>query len=593
LHLLGIITRFDNVRAKDAFLSKAFRDLILAGDPVATAEAPVSSGLMPIYVCWNPDPKTIDLPVLRDLLDRDRGLWSGSIDQALAKLAAPENEDIRNNCLALEIVDGGRDYVYRHYGGSVAASAGRDFVGRRLSAMAAQSASAKLYGPGYQAVSVRPEPLYSENANTSGLLVQTWRRLVVPTTRDGKVDGYLVANIAARALPDWPLVLPRQGPGVAPPERYQRARERFSILSAVDLTRQIEGAVKGLLGVGQVGVAILSLDLSAFRYVSDQFAKMLGTTALAMTRRPVSELVSDSKILAATAKALASDGHHHETETEVETTDGRKMYARLSFGKMDYNMSPSVALWVTDLTEHKRMEEELREARNLAERENRARQHLMASLAHDIRTPVNAVLGFADALKTLPNIDVKRAREYGGLITVAGDMLSKLIGDLLDLSRLEAGKYRLVKCEIDPADPLNAAIEIARPLAAAKSVELSTKLPKGLSIVADPDALARVAVNLLSNAIKFTQPKGMVSLALRAAKTGGIEFSVTDNGRGISPEALQRIANPFEQTDADEDRKMGTGLGLSIVRGLVELHGGKFSIVSALGKGTTVKVMLP
>lgn len=570
------------------------RDLILAGDPLAVVEQSAAAGLMPFYTCWNPDPATIDLPALGYLLDHGDELAAGGIESATERLRQTRHAEFAGSCLALAVVEGGRDHVYRHYGTAVAQVSGRDYTGVRLSTMAAQAPSARLYVVSYDAIRANPAPLYSENANSQGLATQTWRRLVYPTTgSDGAVDGYLIANVPIRGLSGWPTVVPKSTAGTLFPKRYAEAHDRFAALSAIELNKQIETAARGLLGVGQVGVAILSARLEAFRFVGRHLGAMLGLDAVAMTRRAPRDMLTDPKALEPVIATFAAGAEHCEIEAEIKRDDGSRMFARLSFGRMDYNMGPAVALWMSDLTEHRRLQDELREARNLAERENRGRQRLMASLAHDIRTPVNAVLGFADALKTLPNIDVKRAREYGGLITVAGDMLSKLIGDLLDLSRLEAGKYRLVKRDIDPSEPLSAAVDIARPLAAARSIEISTDLPKGLTIVADPDALARIAVNLLSNAIKFTAPQGKVTLTLGAAKAGGVDIAFVDNGRGISPEALARIANPFEQADADEDRKLGTGLGLSIVQGLVDLHGGGFSIVSAVGKGTTVKVSLP
>lgn len=575
-------------------MENELKELLLAGDPVETVENSQAFALMPIYACWNPDPRTIDVPALVELLAKAKELGAAGIDGAIRYMRDPAHADFASDIAIVEFVDDGRDHVVRYYGRNMVASLGRDYVGTRFSALANQGPSARAFGPSYDAVAMRREALYCENSNTIGLTARTWRRLIVPTIdATGKVDGVIVASGSGDGVPNWPIVTPKQRPGECVPAEYRFARDRYLALSGYELTRQIQTSAHGLLGVGQVGVAILANDLSTFRYVSERFGALLGFDPVSLTGGKLAEILERPEDFAPIRDAFTAGRDTPEFETVIRRRDGSRMFARLSLARIEYNSFASFAVWLTDLTEHKRLQEELAAAQAQTLRESAARQRLWVSLAHDIRTPVNAIKGFADALEILPKVDEARAREYGGLIRRASVMLSTLIGDLLDLSRLDAGKYQLALRDIDPAQPIKAALEIARPLAAAKSIALEVDLAIGLGLKADPDALARVAVNLLSNAIKFTPNGGRIAVCLRPEPRGGVALAISDSGRGISPEALARLTKPYEQADAAGDRRSGTGLGLSIVKGLVELHGGTLELESNLGQGTTVTVSLP
>lgn len=574
-------------------LENTLKDLILAGDPVETVENSQALALMPVYACWNPDPRSIDVPVMVELLARAAELGAGGVEGAIRALRQTDHASLARETSVVEFIDGGRDHLVRYYGRAMVEALGRDYTGVKLSTLAIQGPSARVFGPSYDAVAARREPLYSENSNTIGLLARTWRRLIVPTfDPKGKVDGVIAANGAGYGVPSWPIVTPKARPGEGVALEYRLARDRYLALSGYELTRQIQTSAHGLLGVGQVGVAILANDVATFRYVSERFGALLGLDRIALAGRKIIDILEQPDDFKPVRDAFAAGRDTCECETVIRHKNGSPMFVRLTFGRMEYNLIPAVAVWLTDLTEHKRLQDELAAARAQSERESLARQRLWASLAHDIRTPVNAVLGFADALQSLPKIDEARSREYGGLIRRAGIHLSTLIRDLLDLSRIDAGKFELEKKRIDPTRPLSSAREIVMSLADAKKVTLETDFASGLTLEADADALTRIAVNLLSNAIKFTPEGGKIALVLDVASPSGVLIKVADTGRGISPTALARLTRPYEQAETG-DRAGGTGLGLSIVKGLVDLHGGSLAIESAVGKGTTVSVRLP
>ncbi|MBP6012640.1 MAG: PAS domain S-box protein [Alphaproteobacteria bacterium] len=238
---------------------------------------------------------------------------------------------------------------------------------------------------------------------------------------------------------------------------------------------------------------------------------------------------------------------------------------------------------------------ELETARDKAEEVSRAKSRFLASVSHELRTPLNAIIGFSDVMRheVMGPIGTPKYREYAELIRNSGAHLVDLISDLLDMSKIEAGKFTIERrlVELKPlAEECVAMVQLA---ANEAGVELSCDVAEGLNLMADRRALKQSMINLLSNAIKFTLTEGRVVLRARRAGTD-IELSVSDTGVGIPEQDLARIGKPFEQVEGGLQRAhKGTGLGLSLVKALAELHGGSMDIQSALGDGTTVTLRLP
>ncbi len=238
---------------------------------------------------------------------------------------------------------------------------------------------------------------------------------------------------------------------------------------------------------------------------------------------------------------------------------------------------------------------ELAQALDKAEEVSRAKSRFLASVTHELRTPLNAIIGFSDVMRheLMGPIGTPKYREYAELIRNSGSHLVDLISDLLDMSKIEAGKFTIEAklVELKPvADECLAMVKVAADEA---GVELVCDVAPGLSLMADRRALKQCLINLLSNAIKFTLTEGKVTLKARKAGSD-IMLSVSDTGVGIPEKDLARIGKPFEQVEGEMQRThKGTGLGLSLVKALAELHGGAMMIESALGDGTTVTLKLP
>jgi cell cycle sensor histidine kinase DivJ len=238
---------------------------------------------------------------------------------------------------------------------------------------------------------------------------------------------------------------------------------------------------------------------------------------------------------------------------------------------------------------------ELARALDKAEEVSRAKSRFLASVTHELRTPLNAIIGFSDVMRheLMGPIGTPKYREYAELIRTSGSHLVDLISDLLDMSKIEAGKFTIERklIELKPvADECLAMVKVAADEA---GVELVCDVAPGLSLMADRRALKQCLINLLSNAIKFTLTEGKVTLKARKVGTD-MMLSVSDTGVGIPEKDLLRIGKPFEQVEGEMQRThKGTGLGLSLVKALAEMHGGAMMIESALGDGTTVTLKLP
>ncbi|MGE0094516.1 MAG: ATP-binding protein [Alphaproteobacteria bacterium] len=248
----------------------------------------------------------------------------------------------------------------------------------------------------------------------------------------------------------------------------------------------------------------------------------------------------------------------------------------------------------TDITALKKQQEMLSEARDAAEASNRTKSLFLANMSHELRTPLHAILGLSEIIRDQPGLEAP-VPEYGKMIHDSGQHLLTLINDILDMSKIEAGRYELVEDTVVLSELAQSCLTITSTRANMAGVNLENKVPAALPPVrADARALKQVLLNLLSNAVKFTPAGGYVTLSAALEPDGSMALRVADTGVGIAAEDLGRVAEPFWQGDPSHARKYGgTGLGLSISKHLILLHDGAMQVESAVGRGTTVTVRLP
>lgn len=238
---------------------------------------------------------------------------------------------------------------------------------------------------------------------------------------------------------------------------------------------------------------------------------------------------------------------------------------------------------------------QLTHERDVAVSETRAKTEFLASISHEIRTPLNAIIGFSDVMKSrLFGPMPARYAEYAELIHESGRHLLDLIGDVLDISKIEADRYELSKSIFDARDVVDICSKLLQQRATESGVDLKTDLPEdSLPVEADRKALRQILLNLLSNAVKFT-PSGGAVIAMARREDGDLIIAVGDSGVGIPNSEIEALGQPYKQAStAHNTSERGTGLGLSLVRSLAGLHGGVMTIDSEVGEGTTVTVRLP
>jgi signal transduction histidine kinase len=256
-----------------------------------------------------------------------------------------------------------------------------------------------------------------------------------------------------------------------------------------------------------------------------------------------------------------------------------------------------VASLVQDITQRLAAEAELREAKEAAEASDRTKSEFLANISHELRTPLNAIIGFSEVIgeALLGPVGTPRYIEYARDIRDSGVHLLSIINDLLDISKIEAGRFELHEEEASPHELMDASLRLVRERAEKGGLRCEASVPADLpQLAVDPRAMKQVLLNLLSNAVKFTAPGGSVRATAHLDATGGVVFQVTDSGIGIKPEDIPRALAPFTQIDSQFTRRHeGTGLGLPLAKKLVELHGGRLDLTSVPGKGTTVTVRLP
>ena len=230
-----------------------------------------------------------------------------------------------------------------------------------------------------------------------------------------------------------------------------------------------------------------------------------------------------------------------------------------------------------------------------AEAANHAKSEFLANMSHELRTPLNAINGFSEimASEMFGPLGHPRYKEYSGDILSSGQHLLSLINDILDMSKIEAGKMQMRFEPVSIDEVVDDTLRLVRQRADKAGLKMRTHLPTLPEVEADFRALKQILLNLLTNAVKFTPQGGTVTVSA-AVTEDNIHLSVTDTGIGIPEKALTRLAKPFEQVENQFSKsKEGTGLGLALTKSLIEMHNGRLEIDSEVGKGTTVHVILP
>jgi signal transduction histidine kinase len=248
-------------------------------------------------------------------------------------------------------------------------------------------------------------------------------------------------------------------------------------------------------------------------------------------------------------------------------------------------------------TENRAAYETLRAAKDAAEAASRAKTEFLANVSHELRTPLNAIIGFSELMLNGARGPIGNADYRGYLKDIfdAGTDLLRLINEILDLSKAEAGKLELLEDTVDVVNVVRTVTRLVGPKAETAGLALETTLPDAPPLLfCDRLKLKQILLNLLSNAVKFTEPGGKISIAMVVDPARGLTIAVRDSGIGIAAADIPRVLQPFVQVDSALSRTHnGTGLGLPLASAMIELHGGQLVIDSEPGSGTTVTAVFP
>jgi two-component system cell cycle sensor histidine kinase PleC len=337
------------------------------------------------------------------------------------------------------------------------------------------------------------------------------------------------------------------------------------------------------------------------RYIvaNRQFATLLGVEPDHLLGKRPSEVRDDAfsrRLMECDARLLAGEIMPAPFEEEIIDGAGEPRLLLTSKSALGGSEEAMVVTAALDITERRKAERDLIAAKELAEVANHSKTEFLANMSHELRTPLNAIIGFAQLMagEMLGPIANQKYVGYATDIATSAEHLLGIINDILDVSKLEAGKLDLIEESIDLARTVCDLLRLVEQKARAGDVCIATRLEPGLPrLLADARKLKQILLNLLSNAIKFSHPGGTVEIALRQ-QNGAVAITIADHGIGMDAKELQIAISRFGQVASAWTRKHpGTGLGLPLAIGLTELHGGHLSIRSCKGVGTTVTLTFP
>lgn len=333
---------------------------------------------------------------------------------------------------------------------------------------------------------------------------------------------------------------------------------------------------------------------------SDEAARMLGLPAGNNTlpyqeyleRVPADEKKSVKKLFKDTIFQKISGSLDHE----IMLPD-RKIITVQQQTQLDLQHAGQILGTVQNITQRKAEEEELRRAKEQAEIASRTKSEFLANMSHELRTPLNAIIGFSNMILQMESLEevLPKHLEYTADIRDSGNHLLSVINDILDLSKIESGKFELNDQEVDITRIIEASNRIVAERAMNAGVKTILNLADDLPcVLADERSLKQVMLNLLSNAVKFTEEGGSITISTSVEPDGTVQISVQDTGVGMNPKDIPKAMSPFQQVDSSLSRKhQGTGLGLPLSKTLIELHGGLFDITSQKDVGTKITLTLP
>ncbi|MCK6418456.1 MAG: PAS domain S-box protein [Alphaproteobacteria bacterium] len=416
-------------------------------------------------------------------------------------------------------------------------------------------------------------------------------------------------SVTIQALPGVPHSVRVYGFYISPIQDESGVVTHLDVIGQLDMTdqsilqRERDDAISlltSIFEVSEIGIIVTDSQGRIIR-VNDSFIRTYGWSRDELINADVVGLVTPDE------RDMARYNHQEFIRTGVRSSGELKIIrkdgsiANALFTTATLELSQKRRFQVTtvmDITLRKQMEESLRLAKDQADSANRAKSTFLANMSHELRTPLNAIIGFSEMMikETFGPLGHAKYKEYLHDVCSSAGHLLEIINEVLDMSKIEAGRIELDEGEVDMVEQIDAVTRMMASRAFGNNIALKAEIAEGLPrLLADQRLLRQALINLVSNAVKFSTAGGNVIIHAYVLDDGRMQITISDDGIGIPTHRIRQALEPFGQVidHAESANRQGTGLGLPLAKAMVELHDGDLRLESDLGKGTIVFVTFP
>jgi len=371
-----------------------------------------------------------------------------------------------------------------------------------------------------------------------------------------------------------------------------------TINSSLKQLRQSEARARNIFDNSNDAIFLVDMEKYLIIDANKKACQMLGYSLAELKVTSVNDIHPDEVVAVDQfSKSVLHTGSGRTDTLSCVAKDGHKIPAEISASRLEMAEGPVMMVIVRDITERKKSEEALLQMKQEADLSNRAKSEFIANISHELRTPLNSIIGFSDILQNTDykSISADIYREYVNDINTSGQQLLDLINDILDISKIEAGKVELFEECVELHQAVEACLVMVKVRAEEANIALNCQAPEQKIILrGEARKIKQILINLLSNAIKFTDTGGQVTVSWGINNEAGVSLCVADSGIGMAAEDIPKALERFGQVQSTLTRNYeGTGLGLPLVGALTRLHDGIVDIESTPGVGTKVTVKFP